>query len=78
MRKLNEAGSLPAEDYVRLNQILALTPAPKFTWRDGVRTGRFPKQHKLGPRMSRCRSPLISMRPWISFQSQNILIHRVY
>ena len=42
--------SLPAEGYVRLPQILAVIPISKSAWWAGVRSGRFPKPIKLGPR----------------------------
>lgn len=43
----------PREGLVRLKQILApIGPIPvsKSTWWDGVKSGRFPKPKKLGPR----------------------------
>ena len=57
--------TLPAAGFVRLSQILgdprakpptpALIPVGKSTWWDGVRTGRFPKPVKLGPRTTAWR-----------------------
>lgn len=44
------ADSLPATGFVRLPVILKLFPVSKATWWDGVKTGRFPKSVKLGPR----------------------------
>lgn len=54
--------SLPTTGYVRLPQILgdrkaippipALIPVSKSTWWAGVRTGRYPKAVKLGPRIT--------------------------
>jgi predicted DNA-binding transcriptional regulator AlpA len=35
---------------LRLPQVLALIPISKSQWWEGVRTGRFPKPIKLGPR----------------------------
>ncbi|MEL7028318.1 MAG: AlpA family phage regulatory protein [Pseudomonadota bacterium] len=43
----------PRTGFVRLNQILAPAgpiPVSKSTWWLGVKQGRFPKPHKLGPR----------------------------
>ncbi len=41
---------LPAEGYARLPQVLAAFPVSKSTWWNGIRTGRFPKPVRLGPR----------------------------
>lgn len=49
---------LPATGYLRLPQILgnpkagmpAIIPISKSSWWQGVRTGRYPKPVKLGPR----------------------------
>jgi len=43
----------PKTGFVRLSQILAPNgpiPVSKSTWWAGVKTGRFPKAQKLGPR----------------------------
>ena len=44
------ADSLPAAGFVRLPVILKLFPVSKATWWAGVKSGRFPKSVKLGPR----------------------------
>ncbi len=51
---------LPQTGYLRLSQILGnpksnpptppLIPISKSSWWEGVKTGRFPKPEKLGPR----------------------------
>lgn len=51
---------LPETGYLRISQILgnkkenpptqALIPISKSSWWEGVKTGRFPKPIKLGPR----------------------------
>ena len=56
---------LPETGYLRLPQILgarratppvpALIPVSKSTWWEGVRTGRYPKPCKLGPRITAWR-----------------------
>ncbi|MGH8508000.1 MAG: helix-turn-helix transcriptional regulator [Gammaproteobacteria bacterium] len=46
---------LPAEGFVRLSQILAVIPIGRSSWWDGVRSGRFPKSVKLGPRITAWR-----------------------
>jgi prophage regulatory protein len=46
---------LPATGFLRLSSILAPRgpiPVSKSTWWEGVRTGRFPKPQKLGPRIT--------------------------
>lgn len=57
--------SLPITGYLRLPQIIgdhkanppipALIPVSKSTWWEGVRTGRYPKAIKLGPRITAWR-----------------------
>jgi hypothetical protein len=56
---------LPADGYVRLPQIIgdkdadppipAVIPVSKSTWYEGIKTGRFPKPVKLGPRITAWR-----------------------
>ena len=49
---------LPATGFVRLSQILAPNgpiPVSKSTWWAGVASGRYPKQVKLGPRITAWR-----------------------
>lgn len=53
---------LPETGYLRLSQIIgsqhpkrlhpAYIPVSKSTWWEGVRSGRFPKPVKLGPRIT--------------------------
>jgi predicted DNA-binding transcriptional regulator AlpA len=53
MRKVQIEESLPASGFVRLPPILAPRgpiPVGRSTWWAGVRSGRFPKPVKLGPR----------------------------
>jgi hypothetical protein len=57
--------TLPADGYVRLPQIIGnpkanppippIIPVSKSTWWDGVRSGRYPKGVKLGPRITAWR-----------------------
>lgn len=54
--------SLPQTGYLRLPQILGnpkanppippVIPVSKSTWWAGVKSGKFPKAHKLGPRIT--------------------------
>jgi predicted DNA-binding transcriptional regulator AlpA len=49
---------LPATGFVRLPSILAPKgpiPVGKSTWWEGVKTGRYPKPVKLGPRITAWR-----------------------
>lgn len=49
---------LPATGFVRLPAILAPKgpiPVGKSTWWEGVKTGRYPKPVKLGPRITAWR-----------------------
>lgn len=43
---------LPTEGYVRLPQILNVFPISKSSWWEGVKSGKYPKQVKLGPKIS--------------------------
>lgn len=56
---------LPETGYIRLSQIVgdpkaeppipAVIPVSKSTWWQGVKTGRFPRPVKLGPRITAWR-----------------------
>jgi len=60
-----QATPLPLTGYVRLSQIVgnpkadppiaAIYPIGRSSWWEGVRTGRFPKPYKLGPRTTAWR-----------------------
>ena len=64
---------LPETGYLRIPQIIgdpnadppipAIIPVGKSTWWDGVKSGRFPKSVKLGPRTTACR--VEDIRAWI-------------
>lgn len=50
--------TLPQSGFVRLSSIIApsgMIPVSKSTWWAGVKTGRFPKSVKLGPRITAWR-----------------------
>ena len=54
----NKLSSLPVVGVVRLSSILAPDgpiPVSKSTWWAGVRSGRYPKPVKLGPRITAWR-----------------------
>lgn len=56
---------LPATGFLRLRQIIGdpkadppippIIPVSKSTWWAGVKSGRYPKPYKLGPRLSAWR-----------------------
>ena len=46
---------LPETGFVRLDTILKLIPVGRTTWWNGVKSGRFPKPIKLGPRTTAWR-----------------------
>lgn len=55
--------TLPEAGFVRLAQIIGnpkagippVIPVSKSTWWEGVRSGRYPRSHKLGPRTTAWR-----------------------
>jgi predicted DNA-binding transcriptional regulator AlpA len=47
--------NLPDAGFVRLPTVLSVYPCGKTTWWNGVKSGRFPKPVKLGPRMTAWR-----------------------
>ena len=52
---MSKRGPLPEEGLVRLPTVLDHVPVGKSTWWEGVKSGRFPKPVKLGPRISAWR-----------------------
>ena len=50
----------PTTGLVRLPQILAVYPVSRSTWWAGVKSGRYPKSVKLGPRTTAWRAEDIS------------------
>lgn len=49
-KERRELRPLPAEGFVRLDQILSVIPISANSWWAGVRSGRFPPGIKFGPR----------------------------
>lgn len=47
--------ALPEAGFVRIKQILAVYPIGRSTWWAGVKSGRFPRPVKLGPRTTAWR-----------------------
>lgn len=47
--------TLPETGFLRLPQVLDLIPVGKSTWWAGVKSGRFPKSYKIGPRTTAWR-----------------------
>lgn len=43
------------DSFLRLPEVLALIPVSRATWYEGIKSGRFPMQVKLGARASAWR-----------------------
>lgn len=41
---------MPDSSFLRLPQVLKMIPVGKSTWWAGVKSGRYPRAYKLGPR----------------------------
>jgi prophage regulatory protein len=55
---MSNHGALPETGFVRLPSIIAPQgpiPVSKSTWWEGVRSGRYPRPVKLGPRITAWR-----------------------
>jgi predicted DNA-binding transcriptional regulator AlpA len=52
--------TIPETGFLRLHQILRIIPVGKSTWWAGVKSGRFPKPVKLGPRTTAWRAEVIA------------------
>ena len=50
------SSALPATGFLRLPAVLTLIPVGRSTWWAGIKSGRYPKPVKLGPRMSAWRA----------------------
>lgn len=46
----NHPQSLPETGFVRLPQVLHVVPVGKSSWWAGVKSGRYPRAYKLGPK----------------------------
>lgn len=46
---------LKTAGFLRISQVLELFPVSKATWWAGVKSGRFPKSYKLGPKVTAWR-----------------------
>ncbi|VVE88132.1 hypothetical protein PBR20603_02081 [Pandoraea bronchicola] len=44
-----------ADSLLRLPEVLAIIPVSRATWYEGIKSGRFPAQVKLGPRIAAWR-----------------------
>ena len=52
--------AIPETGFLRLHQILRIIPVGKSTWWAGVKSGRFPKPVKLGPRTTAWKAEVIA------------------
>jgi prophage regulatory protein len=48
--------NIPATGFVRLKTILTVIPVGKSTFWEGVKTGRFPRPHKISTRCTAWRA----------------------
>jgi prophage regulatory protein len=49
---MTNSTQFPDTGFVRLPAVLAVFPVSRSTWWQGVKDGKFPKPHKLGPRVT--------------------------
>lgn len=49
---MEQNNTLPETGYIRVKEVLRYIPVSKSTWWAGIKTGRFPKPVKLGPRVT--------------------------
>ena len=52
MSDVSSIAAMPATGFLRLPAVLSLIPVGRSTWWAGIKSGRYPKPVKLGPRMS--------------------------
>jgi len=45
-----QQNTLPETGFLRLSLILSLIPVSRSAWWAGVKSGKYPKSYKLGPR----------------------------
>ena len=59
-KQINQPVHIPETGFVRLNQILAVIPVSRSSWWAGVKSGRYPRPYKLGPKTTvwRCEDIL--------------------
>lgn len=55
-KQISGTHRLPESGFVRLPTVLSVFPVCKSTWWNGVKSGRFPKPVKLGPRTTAWRA----------------------
>lgn len=60
---------IPLTGFLRLNQVLEVIPISKSSWWQGVKSGRFPKGVKLGPRTTAW--PVESIRALIAASTKD-------
>lgn len=81
--ELMPRSTLPETGFLRLPQIVgdskakppvpALIPVSRSTWWAGVKSGRYPRPVKLGPRITAWRVEDIRIRNWRKYQSEDKL-----
>ena len=56
MANIAQCKTIPALGFLRLPEVLEIIPIGKSSWWSGVKTGRYPKPVKLGPRTTAWRA----------------------
>jgi len=49
---MDNTATLPQTGFLRFSQVQQFIPVSKTAWFEGIKEGRYPKQVKLGKRMS--------------------------
>lgn len=74
-----QINNLPETGYLRLPQVLKLFPVSRSSWWAGVKSGRYPKSVKIGPRTTAWRvedikglisQPAIYQSPIVNFKAE--------
>lgn len=63
-----EITTLPADGFLRANQLLTIVPISKATLWGWVKSGKFPKPVKLGPRTTAW--DVVAVREWMEKRTQ--------
>jgi prophage regulatory protein len=50
--KIQELENIPNEGLLRIKQVLKFIPVSRSSWWAGVKSSRYPKPHKLSPRVT--------------------------
>ncbi|HAS22767.1 MAG TPA: AlpA family phage regulatory protein [Idiomarina loihiensis] len=68
----NATNAFPSISFYRLPQVLEIIPVGKSTWWAGVKSGRFPKPVKLGPRTTAWKATdIAALAQSFSYHNEN-------